>query len=363
MATKNKKYFQKEHSKLIFTILALAVFGFVLVVAKPYLNAILLAIIVAYIVQPIYKFLTQKLNTKTVSASLLSTALIILFTLIIGVALGIAVINIALLISEQVNNLKLDSSTATHYLQDGTDWINQKMYKFNLPIEITIQEVIDNLQSSLSGLLNNVLSTVSSISSFSVDAFFNLMIFYGLTFVIIPKFDKIVSFIKQIIPFEEEITSLYIKRTLETAKAMVWGMLIIAAGQSLLAGLVLYFLGTPYTLLIMLLVALFSFIPLLGTGIVILPIAGMYILNGQILQGLVLALAQIIVIGNIDTILRAKLIPKDVRMSIFISFIAIFGGLSIWGIWGLIYGPVIFMLLLTTIEVTNKYYLPSKTKK
>ncbi|MCD4811578.1 AI-2E family transporter [bacterium] len=360
MVAKSKKFFQQKHSTLIFTILALITLGFVLVIAKPYLNAIILAVIVAYIVQPIYKFLTQRLKTKKVNASLLSTALIILLTLIIGIALGIAAVNIVLLISEQVNNLQLDNSTTTAYLQDGIDWINLQMYKLNIPIVITIREVIDNLRSSLTGLLDNVLATVTSISSFSVDAFFNLMIFYGLTFVIIPNFDEIVAFVKKALPFEEEITTLYIKRSLETAKAMVWGMLIIALAQSVLAGLVLYSLGTPYILLIMLLVALFSFIPLLGTGIVILPIAGVYILSGQILKGLILAIFQIILIGNIDTVLRVKLIPKDVRMSIFVSFIAIFGGLSIWGIWGLIYGPVIFMLLLTTIEVINKYYFPSR---
>jgi predicted PurR-regulated permease PerM len=68
-----------------------------------------------------------------------------------------------------------------------------------------------------------------------------------------------------------------------------------------------------------------------------------------------------VVVGNVDGILRAKLIPKDVHMPIFISFIAIFGGLAIWGIWGLVYGPVGFILLLTTIEIIKKYYIPNKS--
>jgi predicted PurR-regulated permease PerM len=67
------------------------------------------------------------------------------------------------------------------------------------------------------------------------------------------------------------------------------------------------------------------------------------------------------VVGNVDGILRAKLIPKDVTMPIFISFIAIFGGLAIWGIWGLVYGPVVFILLVTTVEVIKKYYLPNRS--
>jgi len=363
MRKKTKQYFTKKHSELIFTILAIVILGLVLIIASPYLNVIILAVIVAYIVQPIYKFLTKKLNTKKISASILSTALIILFTLIIGVVLGVAIINIASLILEQVNNLKLDNSTTTSFIQDGINQFNTQMYRFNIPIEITLQEVITDLKTSITGLLNNILTTVSSISSFSVDAFFNLIILYGLTFIIIPGFDQIITFIKRIVPFEEEITTLYINRTLETAKAMVWGMLIVAIGQSITTGLLLYLFRTPYTLLIMLLVAIFSFIPILGTGMVTLPLAGVYLLTGQLWKGLVLIIFQIVVIGNIDAVLRAKLIPKDVKMPLFISFIAIFGGLSIWGIWGLIYGPVIFILLLTTIEVIRKYYLPSRAEK
>jgi predicted PurR-regulated permease PerM len=113
--------------------------------------------------------------------------------------------------------------------------------------------------------------------------------------------------------------------------------------------------------LIALLVAIVSFIPLLGTGLVTFPIGGIYILTGQIWKGIVIIIYQLIVVGNVDGILRAKLIPKDVTMPIFISFIAIFGGLAIWGIWGLVYGPVIFILLVTTVEVIKKYYIPSKS--
>jgi predicted PurR-regulated permease PerM len=185
------------------------------------------------------------------------------------------------------------------------------------------------------------------------------MIFYGLTYTIVPNFDEMLNFIKNLSPFDKEITSLYVNRTLKTAKAMVWGMLIVALGQGISAGILFYLLGTPYLFLVTLLVAIVSFIPLLGTGFVTFPIGAIYIINGQIWKGIILIAYQLIVVGNVDGILRAKLVPKDVHMPIFISFIAIFGGLALWGIWGLIYGPIGFMLLLTTIEIIRDYYIPS----
>lgn len=358
-----KKYFEKKYSKLLFGIIALILLILAILVARPYLNTIILAVIVSYILQPIYKFLTKKVKTKKISASILSTFLIILLTMVLGFLLVIAVINIASLVLEQVNNLRVENTSTVDYLQDAILWINTQLDNLNIPVAFTLEEIIANLRSSIASLINNLLGTVSSISSFSVDAIFQLIIFYGLIYTIVPHFDKSIYSIKNIIPLDEEITTLYLDRTLDTAKAMAGGLLVVAMVQGLVAGFILYILGTPYIFLVILLVSIFSFIPLLGTGMITFPIAFIYIITGQVWKGVVLAIYQLLVIGEIDGILRAHLIPKDVHMPIFISFIAIFGGLALWGIWGLIYGPVIFILFLTTIEVVKKYYIPSLKEK
>jgi predicted PurR-regulated permease PerM len=356
-----KNSFSTKESRILFTVAAILIFGLAVYVSSPYINTIVLAIIVSYILQPVYSFLTKKLKTKRVSASLLSTSLTVLFTLVLGFVLVVAIINITSIVLEQANNLKVEKNTTVDYLENAITWFNNQMNILNLPVQITLQEVIGDFRNSISTIANNIFSAVSSISTFSIDTLFKLMIFYGLTYTIIPNFEKIIEFIEKISPLDKEITSLYIDRTLETAKAMVWGVLIVAIAQGLSAGLLFYILGTPYPSLIALLVAIVSFIPLLGTGLVTFPIGGIYILTGQIWRGIVVILYQLIVVGNVDGILRAKLIPKDVTMPIFISFIAIFGGLAIWGIWGLVYGPVIFILLVTTVEVIKKYYIPSKS--
>jgi predicted PurR-regulated permease PerM len=139
---------------------------------------------------------------------------------------------------------------------------------------------------------------------------------------------------------------------------MVWGMLIIALADGVVAGIILAILGVSNSLLYAVLVAGFSFIPLLGTGMVVLPIAAYLLINGEIIKAIILAIFQVVVIGNIDTVLRAKLVPREVSMPLVISFIAILGGVAMFGIWGLIYGPVIFSLLLAIIEITRTHYFP-----
>ena len=348
----------QRSSKIYFSIIGLVLLLLAALVAQPYLNTIILALIVAYIVQPLYKSLLGKINPRKVRASVLSNIIVMLFTLLIFTILIFAAIRVISLAITELNNLRLFDNAETDLIEDITGWINDLLINMKLPLRITPEELIANIQSYISQLLTFLLNTITSIGTMSVAAVINLVIFYGLLFLFIPNFDDMVLFIKHLSPFKDEINDMLLSRGLNTAKSMVWGLLIIALAQGGLAGIMLTILGNPNTLLFTVVIAVFSFIPLLGTGMVVIPIAVFYFINGEIVKAIALAIFQIIVIGNIDTVLRAKLIPREARMPLVVSFIAILGGLAMFGIWGLVYGPVIFSLLLAIIEITRTQFFP-----
>mgnify|MGYP000116289731 CR=1 FL=1 len=347
-----------KSSKIYFSIIGLILLVLAALVAKPYLNTTILAVIVAYIVQPLYKSLVGKIKPRKVRASVLSTIIVILFTLVIFTILIFAAIRVISLAITELNNLRSISNPETDIIENITDWINTLLTNIKLPLTVTPEQIITNVQSYISQLLTFLLNAITSIGTMSVAAVINLVIFYGLLFLFIPSFDDMLLFIKNLSPFKDEINDLLLSRGLNTAKSMVWGLLIIALAQGGLAGIMLTILGNPNTLLFTVVIAVFSFIPLLGTGMVVVPIAVFYFINGEIVKAIALVIFQIIVIGNIDTVLRAKLIPREARMPLVISFIAILGGLAMFGIWGLVYGPVIFSLLLAIIEITRTRYFP-----
>jgi predicted PurR-regulated permease PerM len=348
----------QKSNKIYFSIIGLALLVLAALIAKPYLNTAILAVVVAYIAQPLYKSLLGKIKPRKVRASFLSTIIVILFTLLIFTILIFAAIRVISLAITELNNLRLINNPETDIIEDITNWINNLLVSMKLPLRVTPEQILTNIQSYISQLLTFLLNAITSIGTMSVTAVINLVIFYGLLFLFIPNFDDMVMFIKNLSPFKEEIDDLLISRTLNTAKSMVWGLLIIALAQGGLAGIMLTILGSPNTLLFTVVIAVFSFIPLLGTGMVVIPIAVFYFFNGEIVKAIALGIFQIIVIGNIDTLLRAKLIPREARMPLVISFIAILGGLAMFGIWGLVYGPVIFSLLLAIIDITQTHYFP-----
>jgi hypothetical protein len=102
-----------------------------------------------------------------------------------------------------------------------------------------------------------------------------------------------------------------------------------------------------------------SLIPLIGISLVAWPIGIVLLLSGNTWQGLFVIGAFILIVANIDTALRPVLVPKDAYLNPALLILGVFGGLSLMGLIGALYGPVILILLVTSIEVYTKYLLRS----
>ena len=70
----------------------------------------------------------------------------------------------------------------------------------------------------------------------------------------------------------------------------------------------------------------------------------------------VLLIGSLLVVGNLDNVLRPRLVSKDSEMSTALILLSAFGGLNLFGFLGVIYGPVVMIFLVTTIEIYLEYY-------
>jgi predicted PurR-regulated permease PerM len=136
-------------------------------------------------------------------------------------------------------------------------------------------------------------------------------------------------------------------------KAMVKGQFIIALAQGIVDASLLWVVGIDYFFFWLVLLTFLSIIPL-GGGIIVIPIGIILILTGNIWQGLVLILGHILIVTNIDNILRPKLVPKDAKLDSALLILSVFAGIAMFGFLGIVIGPVIMILIVTTIEAYIK---------
>jgi predicted PurR-regulated permease PerM len=129
-------------------------------------------------------------------------------------------------------------------------------------------------------------------------------------------------------------------------RATVKGNLLISGIQGMLGGIAFWFLDVKGALLWAVVMAFLSLLPMIGAGLVWLPVAAYFVLTGQTWQGLMLVAYGIFVIGLADNLLRPMLVGKDAGMPDYVVMITTLGGMAVFGINGFIIGPTIAAMFI-----------------
>jgi predicted PurR-regulated permease PerM len=132
----------------------------------------------------------------------------------------------------------------------------------------------------------------------------------------------------------------------EVTRATVKGNLVVALVQGALGGFILFVLGMPGVLLWAVLMAFASLIPAVGPALIWVPIALYWVATGQYWQAGVLAGFGVLVIGMVDNVLRPILVGRDTKMPDYIVLLSTLGGIALFGINGVVVGPLVAALFM-----------------
>jgi predicted PurR-regulated permease PerM len=170
--------------------------------------------------------------------------------------------------------------------------------------------------------------------------------------------------IYDIVPLEYEQSNDIVIRTRDVIGATIYGVLAISAIQGTLGACIFYLLGLPSPLLWGVVMFLMSMIPMAGAFVVWVPAALYLLLTGSYIKALALAVWGVLVIGSIDNFLSPRLVGRRARLHELLIFFSVLGGLQVFGVLGLVLGPVLAAITLALIEVVRQANRPpSQTRK
>ena len=152
-------------------------------------------------------------------------------------------------------------------------------------------------------------------------------------------------------PVENRKANEIFLRTSDVISASVYGVLVIATIQGVLGGLAFWVAGLPSALLWGVVMIFLSMIPMAGAFIVWVPAAIYLFATGEWGWGIFLTIWGALVIGSIDNFLRPKLVGERTRLHELLIFFSVLGGLQVFGVIGLVLGPVIVALTLALVDV------------
>ncbi|MEI6499202.1 MAG: AI-2E family transporter [bacterium] len=343
---------QDKGRSFFYLILALSM-AVMFIFLKAYLEVIIISVLLSIFYYPLYAKILRRFG-RFHALALIATMLLILATLFIPIALAGTLIFFST--RDIIAQTHISSYSHTLSIQTIVDWTNVFMSN-NLGLNFTLSA------DEISTKLKDFAVQLSSILFGNIrDITFNIVGLVPLGFILIytlgavlANYDKIRQYLHNISPFNEEINHLYIGRVKSIVYSMVKGTFVVALVQGIITGIFLFITGVPYVLPLSILVMLVSVIPL-GAGIVIVPISIFLILTGSIWQGIILLTSQLFVVSNIDNILRPRLVDKKANLHPALVLIGIIAGISHFGFMGIIYGPVLMIFFVTTIEVYLKYF-------
>ncbi|MDQ3816141.1 MAG: AI-2E family transporter [Acidobacteriota bacterium] len=213
------------------------------------------------------------------------------------------------------------------------------------------QEFIGERLKGLSGAIaSRTLGFVGGAVGFVVEVFFVIFTMYYL----FRDGERLREAAYDMVPLSDEKAREIFERTGEVISASVYGVLVIAVIQGVLGGLAFWALGLPSPLLWGVVMIFLSMIPMLGAFIVWVPAAIYLALTGDWGRAAILTVWGALVIGSVDNFLRPKLVGERTRLHELLIFFSVLGGLQVFGVLGIVLGPVIVAITIALLDVLRQ---------
>ena len=139
------------------------------------------------------------------------------------------------------------------------------------------------------------------------------------------------------------------------SKSAVMGSFLTALAQGFAGGIGMLVVGFP-ALFWGTMMGFASFIPVIGTALIWIPTTAYLLITGDSGWAAFLAIWSIAVVGSIDNILRPLLMQGSSGMNTLMIFFSLLGGIQLFGLIGLIYGPLIFSIAIVLFNIYEEEF-------
>jgi len=322
-------------------------------VLYPFVSILVMSFILTTLFRPAYLVLNKKLPSTP--ASLITCLLI---TAIVFVPLVFF-----------VTALSNEALTVYQWGRDSRVWIQVQVFIQESPIvaqaleylnevgfELDPSQISDSLSYvvKMGGLMlyNQASGWAANIAQF----FFLFVMMILVIFFLLIDLPKLLTYLIHLSPLPDDEDRLLIEKFQEIATAVLKGNGICGIIQGILGGTIFQIMGLSSPILWGFIMAILAFLPIFGIGLVMIPAAIIMAFNGKIGAGIFLFCFYALLSFSVEYLLKPKLVGDQVQMHTLLVFLSIIGGLSVYGILGIIYGPLIITAFITLSDIYLKRY-------
>jgi len=347
---------QKQLGSKLFIAFLICSLALLLGLFWAYVSAIVMALLIASVFYPVYLWVKRLLKDREIVAALFMS-LFILLVLIIPVGWFVSTLSNEAFEFYNTTRDAVSLKKIQQTLDSDSIWA-QRVRKIGemAGVEFT-PETIETLTASVGKevglfLYNQGRSMASNLFSFLVHFFLMMMTIYYL----FRDGLRLKEYITRLLPVPKEQLEKVVKTFQEMGRAIIIGNGLSGVVQGVLGGFGFFFFGLSSPFLWGAVIAFMAFLPVIGASIVFIPAAAILILQGKTGAGIGFLAYNICYSSIIEYMIKPRLIGQGMQMNSLLVFIGIIGGIKLFGILGIIYGPLIITIFLTLAEIYRLEY-------
>ncbi len=340
-------------STIIGLLLAATVIFLTLRLYLPFFQPIAWAAVIALFLHPLNRLLRQSFRGRRGFAAL---TMCLLFVALVFVPLVFALTNLTSQAIDIVTTLKtqLEKESIVSVLTPDPERY-PRLYSvgkfFFEKLAVYEEEIQSALLSIASSAGQFLLARGTIIFRNTVNLILQVVFMLFTLFYLFRDGDYFVEGIKGLLPVPQEEADRIVEKVQQVIEATLYGSILTALAQGGLALIIYLILGVNSPFLLGLLTALASFIPLVGTALVWLPVVVYFLFSGAYVKAVVLLAYGSLFISQIDSLIRPYFIGGRTEIHNLFIFFSILGGLKIFGFLGVFLGPILVALTISVIEI------------
>jgi predicted PurR-regulated permease PerM len=327
------------------TVLALLVIGCFLVL-RPFLSALIWAVILAYSTWPVYAWLERHMKGRRSLAAFITTILIAAVLIVPLVSVGSSLADDAARAARFVRQLVQDGPPAPPAWLQEIPYIGRQMAEFWAERAEDQTRLLDDVQPYIGSIRDFALASGITLGQGVLELTLSIIAAFFLL-----RDGRVVG--ERLLRAGQRVAGTRAERLIEVAgntiRGVVYGILGTALVQALLAAIGLWVAGVPGPLFLGVLVFFLSPLPI-GPPLVWIPAALWLFYQGDTGWGIFLVIWGAVVVSGVDNVLKPLLISRGGNLPLLLVFLGVLGGAVAFGFMGLFLGPTLLAVGFTLVQ-------------
>lgn len=310
------------------------------------------AAVLAVLFQPINRRYLSLVKGRSSLAAVLTTLTVVIVIIIPFGLLAAAVAQQALSLYRSIAAGEIDLHAPIDFVERQLPMLNEMLAAYGIDVDTIRTTIEDAAMTASRYIATEALAFGRDALTFTI--FFFVMLY--VLFFFVRDGNRLLHGLIRALPLGDERERTLLEKFAEVSRATMKGTLVVAVVQGLIGGVTFGILGIDAAIFWGVAMGIFSLLPAIGPAIVWIPAAVILFAIGSIWKAVVIVLVGTLIIGLIDNLLRPILVGRDTKMPDYLVLLSTLGGIAVFGIAGVILGPMIAALFLVVWEMFAAEY-------